>query len=69
MFASAWPSFSIPGRDMAILLNRLLTLCPAFADVSMNIIFNCVDLAVASSNVTCLTSPRRHDSFESEAVI
>lgn len=58
VFASVWPSFSIPGNDMAIFLNRLLTLCPAFADVSMNIMFSCVDLAVASSSVTCLSNHR-----------
>ena len=51
---SAWLSFSIPGSDMAIFLNKLLTLWPAFADVSMNMMFICVDLAVASSSVTCL---------------
>ena len=39
---------------MAIFLNKLLTLWPAFADVSMNMMFICVDLAVASSSVTCL---------------
>ena len=54
VLASDWLSFSIPGSDMAIFLNRLLTLWPAFADVSMNMIFICVDLAVASSSVTCL---------------
>ena len=47
-------SFSIPGKDIAIFLNKLLTLCPAFADVSMNIMFSWVAWAVASSSVTCL---------------
>ena len=46
----------MPGNDMAIFLNRLLTLWPAFAEVSMNMMFICVDLAVASSSVTCLTA-------------
>lgn len=55
VLASACPSFSIPGNDIAIFLNRLFTLCPALADVSMNMMLSCVDLAVASSNVTCLT--------------
>ena len=55
VLASAWPSFSIPGKDMAIFLNRLLTLWPAFAEVSMNMMFSCVDFAVASSSVTCLS--------------
>jgi hypothetical protein len=41
VFASC-VSFSIPGRDIAIFLKRLLTLCPAFADVSINMIFSCV---------------------------
>ena len=54
MFASDWPSLSIPGKDIAIFLNKLFTLCPAFADVSMNIMFNCCAFAVASSSVTCL---------------
>jgi hypothetical protein len=44
----------MPGNDMAIFLKRLLTLCPAFAEVSMNMMFNFVALAVASSSVTCL---------------
>ena len=47
-------SFSIPTNDMAIFLNRLLTLCPAFADVSMNMMFSSVARAFASSRVTCL---------------
>lgn len=33
-------SFSIPTRDIAIFLNKLFTLWPAFADVSMNIMFS-----------------------------
>lgn len=44
----------MPGSDIAIFLNKLLTLWPALADVSMNMIPICVDFAVASSNVTCL---------------
>ena len=54
VLASAWPSLSIPGSAIAIFLNRLLTLCPAFADVSMNMIPSSVDFVVASSKVTCL---------------
>src|SRR6267142_683028 len=54
-----WPSFSMPGSDMAIFLNRLFTLCPAFADVSMNKMLRPWAFAVASSSVTCL----RHVSF------
>ncbi len=49
-----WVSFSMPGRDMAIFLNKPFTLCPAFADVSMNIILRPWAFAVASSSVTCL---------------
>lgn len=56
-FGSAfWFSFSIPGNDMAIFLKRLLTLCPALAEVSMNMMFSCCDFAVASSSVTWLVS-------------
>ena len=47
-------SFSMPTSDIAIFLNKLLTLWPAFADVSMNIMFNSVALELASSKVTCL---------------
>lgn len=54
VLGSPWVSFSIPGRDMAIFLNKLLTLCPAFAEVSMNIMFSWVAFVVASSSVTCL---------------
>lgn len=50
--ASTCPSFSIPGRDLAIFLNSDLTLWPAFAEVSINMMFNCVALVVASSMVT-----------------
>jgi hypothetical protein len=39
---------------MAIFLNKLLTLCPAFAEVSMNMIPSSWAFAVASSSVTCL---------------
>jgi hypothetical protein len=39
---------------MAIFLNKLFTLCPAFADVSMNIMLSSWAFAVASSSVTCL---------------
>jgi hypothetical protein len=35
-------------------VNKLFTLSPAFADVSINMIFICVDFAVASSIVTWL---------------
>lgn len=53
--ASAFaPSFSIPGKLIAIFLNRVLTLCPALAEVSMNIMLSWVDFWVASSSVTCL---------------
>ena len=44
----------MPGSDMAIFLNRLFTLCPAFAEVSMNMIPSSWAFAVASSSVTCL---------------
>ena len=36
VFASCPSLLSIPGSDMAIFLKRLLTLWPAFAEVSMN---------------------------------
>lgn len=52
LVVSSFPS--IPGKLSAIFLNRLFTLCPAFADVSMNIMFICVAFCVASSRVTCL---------------
>ena len=52
------PSFSIPGSDMAIFLNRDLTLWPAFAEVSINIIDSSVARAVASSSVTWLRKVR-----------
>ena len=58
-----WPSFSIPGSDMAIFLNRLFTLCPALADVSMNMILRPWAFAVASSSVTCL---RHLSTYSSE---
>jgi hypothetical protein len=44
----------MPGSDMAIFLNKLFTLCPAFADVSMNMMLRSWAFAVASSSVTCL---------------
>jgi hypothetical protein len=44
----------MPGSDMAIFLNKLFTLCPAFADVSMNKMLRAWAFAVASSSVTCL---------------
>jgi hypothetical protein len=53
-FWSAVAGVSIPGRLSAIFLNRLLTLCPALADVSMNRIPSSPAFAVASSSVTCL---------------
>ena len=53
--SAASPSFSMPTSDIAIFLNRLLTLCPAFADVSMNMMLSSVAFAFASSSVTCLT--------------
>lgn len=69
-FGSAfWFSFSIPGNDIAIFLNRLLTLCPALAEVSMNMMFSCCDFAVASSSVTCLvyitTDPNGNEQCKS----
>jgi len=54
----AVPSLSIPGRDMAIFLKSPLTLWPAFADVSINMIFSSADFAVASSCVTCRLSDK-----------
>ena len=59
--SAASPSFSMPTSDIAIFLNRLLTLCPAFADVSMNMMLSSVAFAFASSSVTCL---RRHATCE-----
>ena len=50
----------MPGSDMAIFLNKLFTLCPAFADVSMNKMLRLWAFAVASSSVTCL----RHVSIQ-----
>lgn len=47
-------SFSIPTRDMAIFLNKLFTLWPALADVSINMMFSWFALVLASSSVTCL---------------
>jgi hypothetical protein len=59
LFASALvDSFSIPGSDIAIFLKSDLTLWPAFADVSMNMMFSCCAFAVASSSVTCLEHRR-----------
>ena len=45
---------------MAIFLNKLFTLCPAFADVSINIILRSWAFAVASSSVTCLRHLSEH---------
>ena len=64
VFASPWFSFSMPGSDIAIFLNKLLTLWPALADVSMNMIPICVAFAVASSNVTCLLNLSQKTAFQ-----
>ena len=53
----------MPGSDMAIFLNKLFTLCPAFADVSMNIMFSSLAFAVASSSVTWLRSSQQCCDF------
>jgi hypothetical protein len=60
----------MPGSDMAIFLNKLFTLCPAFADVSMNMILRSWAFEVASSSVTCLRYLSIHSlgcSFEEYA--
>lgn len=51
---SSGVSLSIPGSAWAIFLKSVLTLCPAFADVSMNITLNSWARFSASSVVTCL---------------
>lgn len=52
--STASVSFSIPTNSIAIFLKRDLTLCPAFAEVSMNMMSSCAAFALASSRVTCL---------------
>lgn len=60
--SAAAPSFSIPGKDIAIFLNKDFTLCPALAEVSINIMLSSVAFAVASSSVTCLRNEAVHSS-------
>lgn len=57
---AASASLSIPGSACAIFLKSTLTLCPALADVSMNITLNSCAFCSASSVVTCLSLPISH---------
>jgi hypothetical protein len=43
-----------PGKAIAIFLNSVLTLCPAFADVSMDMTPSSLARLSRSSGVTCL---------------
>lgn len=49
---------SPPGRAIAIFLNRLLTLCPALADVSIESTLSSLAFLSSSSGVTCLETRR-----------
>jgi hypothetical protein len=51
---AASASLSMPGSAWAILRKRAFTLCPAFADVSINMMFKSFARFSPSSGVTCL---------------